>query len=57
MDAELAKLLAEISKSSAETSRINREASTYPWLPLITSVLSGTGLIGAIAALIIAFHK
>jgi hypothetical protein len=57
MDAELAKLLAEISKISAETSRINRETSTYPWLPLITSILSGTGLIGAIAALIIAFHK
>jgi hypothetical protein len=57
MDAELAKLLAEISKISAEPSRINRAASTYPWLPLITSVLSGTGLIGAIAALIIAFHK
>jgi len=56
MDAELAKLLAEISKISAETSRINRETSTYPWLPLLTTAMGSTGLIGAIAALIIAFH-
>ncbi len=57
IDAELAKLVAEISKISAETSRINRETSTYPWLPILSTVLSGTGLIGAIAALVIAFHR
>lgn len=57
MDAELAKLLAEISKISAETSRINRETWAYPWLPLATAFLGSTGLIGAIVALVVAFHK
>jgi hypothetical protein len=57
MDAELEKLLAEISKISAETSRINRETSTYPWLPILTATLGSTGIIGAIVALLIAFHR
>ncbi len=57
MDAEIAKLLAEISKISAETSRINRETRAYPWLPLATAFIGSTGMIGAIVALVVAFHK
>lgn len=57
MDAEIAKLLAEISKISAETSKINREAQAYPWLPLATAFIGSTGMIGAIVALVVAFHK
>jgi hypothetical protein len=57
IDAELSKLVAEIAKISAETSRINRETSTYPWLPILITTLGSTGVIGAIVALIVAFHK
>ncbi len=57
MDVEIAKLIAETSKIIAETSRINREANTYPWLPILTATLGSTGIIGAIVAIVIAFHK
>lgn len=57
MDAEISKLLAETAKLNAETGRINREANAYPWLPIMTTVLGSTGVIGAIVALVIAFHK
>ena len=57
MDIEISKMLAETAKLNAETSRINRETSTYPWLPILTTVLGSTGVIGAIVALIIAFHR
>jgi hypothetical protein len=55
--AETSKLSAETSKISAETSRINREMSSYPWLPIMTATLGSTGVIGAIVALVIAFHR
>jgi hypothetical protein len=57
MDGEIAKLIAETAKIIAETSRINREASTYPWLPILTAALGSTGIIGAIVAIVIGFHK
>jgi len=57
MDAEISKLLAETAKLNAETGRINRETSSYPWLPILTTVLGSTGVIGAIVALVVAFHK
>lgn len=57
INAEISRLLAATAKINAETSRINRETSTYPWLPLMTTVLGSTGVIGAIVAIIIAFHK
>lgn len=50
MDAEIAKLV-------AETARINAESRGYPWLPLITTLMGSTGVIGAIVALVVAFHK
>jgi hypothetical protein len=50
MDAEIAKLL-------AETAKLNAETGTIPWLPLFTTVLGSTGVIGAIIALVVAFHK
>ncbi len=56
MDVEIAKLVAETSKISAETSRINSELKTYPWLPIFTTVMGSAGLIGAIVALVVAFH-
>jgi hypothetical protein len=57
MDVEIAKLVAETAKITAETSRLNREMSTYPWLPILTATIGSTGLIGAIVALVIAFHR
>ncbi len=57
MDVEIAKLIAETAKINAETSRINREAQAYPWLPILTATLGSTGIIGAIVAIIIAFHR
>ncbi len=60
-NAEISKLLAETAKISAETSRLNQEHSTYPWMPLviaiIPAILGSTGVIGAIIALVIAYHK
>jgi hypothetical protein len=57
MNAEISKLLAETSKLNAETSRINAENSTYPWLPILTMILGSTGMIGAVVALVVAFHR
>ena len=56
MDAEIAKLIGESSKLAAETAKINAELRAYPWLPLATTMLGSTGLIGAIVAILIAFH-
>ena len=64
MDAEIAKLIgessklgAETAKLSAETAKLNAELRSYPWLPLATTIMGSTGLIGAIAAILIALHK
>lgn len=50
MDAEIAKLV-------AETAKINAEARAYPWLPLATAIMGSTGVIGAVVAILIAFHR
>jgi hypothetical protein len=57
VDAGLEKRLGEVSKISAETSRINRETSTYPRLPILTATLGSIGVIAAIVTLITMFHK
>ena len=57
MATENSKLAAETAKLAAETAKINAELRAYPWLPLATTLLGSTGLIGAIVAILIAFHK
>lgn len=68
MDAEIynslaltAKLNAETAKISAETSRINQDIKAHPWMPLVLALvpaaLGGAGVVGAIVALVVAFHK
>ena len=51
------KMDAEIAKLSAETAKLNAKLRSYPWLPLATTIMGSTGLIGAIAAILIALHK
>ena len=51
------KMDAEIAKLSAETARLNAKLRSYSWLPLATTIMGSTGLIGAIAAILIALHK
>ena len=64
MDVEIAKLIGESSKLgeetaelSAETAKLNAELCSYPWLPLATTIMGSTALIGAIATILIALNK
>ena len=54
MDIEIANILAEISKSTAETAKIQAESKWYPWV-----VASGAaiGCLGIIATMVIALIK
>ncbi len=44
-------------KMDAETAKLNAKLRSYPWLPLATTIMGSNGLIGAIAAILIALHK
>lgn len=68
MDAEISAIIAgaeksraETAKISAETSRINEENKHYPWMAILAlvmpTVFGSIGIIGAIVALVVAFHK
>jgi hypothetical protein len=53
------KMEAEIAKLIAETSRINKESSAFPWLPVVIAVVGNAGLaglIGGAVAFLVAFR-
>lgn len=51
------KVEAELAKLNVETAKLQAEARAYPWLPLATAIMGSTGVIGAVVAILIAFHR